>query len=163
MSFDIDKWNQAGCTVRCILELVRRKQGRTILPQQLVSDYLSDFPVWAIVPGVANTMLTCSLIEKLKLANVAKSFVDPDRIIKESKEKDYVGTLLFTERAVDPKDPARLNLDNHTMLALEFDEKYFKVWNPYQDGTARDDYPLSWKRWYQWYMHGLVLSTFPPV
>jgi hypothetical protein len=157
MKFDRRQWNESAAVTRCLLELVRRAQKRTLDPAQFVADHLGKYPHWAVTPGRADTLVACELIRELGLANAVKTSVDPDQIIRDSKQPDYVGALLLLERWPGAEDPRRLEVHEHCVLATQFDEKYFQVWNPFQDGTASES-PWSWKSWAKLEMHGLVLT-----
>lgn len=157
MAFDPAKWNEHAAVSRCLLELLRRSQRRHFDPAQFVAGHLKQYPHWARTPGSADTLIACELARALGLATHAKVSVDPDQIIRESKEPGYAGALLFMERWPGEEDSRRLELINHCVLALQFDEKFVKVWNPFQDGTAADS-QWSWKSWTKLMMHGLVLS-----
>jgi hypothetical protein len=157
MSFDPASWNAHASVCRCLFELVQRTQHRTIDPAQFVATPLAEHPAWAAAPGSTDTLATCALVRELGLANDVQIYIDPDRLIRETKQAGHVGTLLFVEKWPDLDDPARLNPVYHCMLATELDEKYFKVWNPFQDGTVRES-DWSWKTWYKLMMRGMVLS-----
>jgi hypothetical protein len=157
MSFDISKWNECAAVSRCLLELAHRTQQRRLDPAQFVAGHLEKYPHWAEAPGSADMLVTCELIRELDLARTARTSTDPDEIIRESKQPGYVGALLFLERWPGADDPRRLDHVEHCVLAVQFDEKFFKVWNPFQDGTASES-PWSWKSWPKLEMHGLVLS-----
>lgn len=157
MAFDMSKWNECAAVSRCLLELVHRTQQRRLDPAQFVAGHLRKYPLWAETPGSADMLVTCELVRELDLARTARTSIDPDEIIRESKQPGYVGALLFLERWPGADDPRRLDHVEHCVLAVQFDEKFFKVWNPFQDGTATES-PWSWKSWPKLEMHGLVLS-----
>src|SRR5262245_10921143 len=157
MAFDAHKWNEHAAVSRCLLELARRTQRKTIEPAKFVAEHLKKYPHWAAAPGSADTLVACELIRDLGLATAVKTSSDPDLIIQEAKLPGYVGTLLFLERWPGEEDARRLELVNHCVLAVQFDEKFIKVWNPFQDGSATES-SWSWKSWTKLMMHGLVLS-----
>ena len=68
-----------------------------------------------------------------------------------------IGALLFLERWPGAENLLRLELVRHCVLAVELDEKFFKVWNPFQDGSATES-PWSWKSRSKLAAHGLVRS-----
>ena len=157
MAFDIAKWNECAAVSRCLLELLQRTQQRRVEPAQLVAAHLEKYPHWAEAPGSADMLVACELIRELDLARTARTSVDPDEIMRESRQPGYVGALLFLERWPGADDPRRLDQVEHSVLAVQFDEKFLKVWNPFQDGTASES-PWSWKSWPKLQMHGLVLA-----
>jgi hypothetical protein len=157
MRFDPAKWNEHAAVSRCVLELLRRRERRVFDPAQFVAARLKQYPHWQHVPGAADTLIACELVRELGLANSVKTTIDPDQLIREAKEPGYTGALLFLERWPGEEDSRRLEVLNHCVLALQFDEKYFKVWNPFQDGTASES-QWSWKSWSKLMMHGLVLA-----
>ena len=157
MSFDAASWNAHASVCRCLLELVRRTQRRVIDPAAFVAAHLEKYPGWAGAPGETDILITGELIKELGLADTVQVYIDPDRLIRETKEAGYVGALLFVEKWPDLDDPARLNPVYHCMLAVELEEKGFTVWNPFQDGSVRES-AWSWKSWYKLMMRGMVLS-----
>ncbi len=157
MGFDVAQWNQHAAVSRCLLELARRKHRRLFEPAQFVAGRLAKYPHWAAAPGQADVLVACELAKDLGLAATAKVTIDPDQMIREAQSKSFAGALLFLERWPGEDDPRRLEIVDHCVLALELDEKFFKVWNPFQDGSAAES-PWSWKSWSKLMMHGLVLS-----
>lgn len=157
MAFDLTRWNECAAVSRCLLELVHRTHHHRVEPAAFVASHLKKYPHWAEAPGRADLLVACELIRELDLARTARTSIDPDEIIRESKQPGYAGALLFLERWPGADDPRLLDHVEHCVLALEFDEKFFKVWNPFQDGTANES-PWSWKSWPKLEMHGLVLS-----
>jgi hypothetical protein len=157
MAFDAAKWNEHAAVSRCLLELLRRTQRRQFDPAQFVAGHLKRYPQWASTPGSADTLVACELARSLGLATQARVSVDPDQVIREARQPGYAGALLFMERWPGEEDSRRLELVDHCVLALQFDEKFFKVWNPFQDGTAAES-QWSWKSWPKLMMHALVLS-----
>jgi hypothetical protein len=157
MAFDRTQWNENAAVTRCLLELMRRSHRRNFEPAQFVAARLQKYPHWATQPGRADHLVCCELIRELGLAGSVRALLDPDQIMREAKQPGYAGALLFLERWPGAEDPRRLEVVEHCVLALEFDEKFFKVWNPFQDGTALES-PWSWKSWSKLAMHGLVLA-----
>ena len=157
MAFDIARWNEGAAVSRCLLELVRRTQGRTLDPAQFVAAHLARYPHWAAAPGSTDTLGACELAREMGLATSVRVSVDPDQVIRESKQPGYAGALLFLERWPAADSSWQLSQVSHCVLAVRFDEQFLLVWNPFQDGSASES-PWSWKSWPKLMMHALVLS-----
>jgi len=136
-----------GCACRCLIELAKRND-REIKEEDLLEEFSSKFSQWFRRPGLMGIFSVCRLVQELGIAKDGLITSRQDRIIEFQKhynDKSISGILVFTETPSD-----------HCLLLLEADANGIKVWNPYQDGSSKEE-PRSWTEWDSMKAYGLIL------